>query len=296
MAARPKPSYPDGKKPPYSAFLDWLDRQFVDAFSTTYTSFAAIVTVLHGHASRHIRSGADEIDGDKIDIDFVPTNYTRTLATGFTTSTQELTSHLKGIDNAISGTPAAHASSHIHGGSDAVDGDRLDVDYSPANYTRTPGNNGTVDNDELTSHLTGIDDAMLKAKTVTYYGRQNNATGTASATIYLCPTGAEALTGTTTIADSQVLWGRAGTIKNFRARQLTSSGDADTYDLFINVNGSNTSITLTGIAGNNTSIFRDTTHTATVAVEDLVVIAKVNGGAAVLSADLVWCFDFVEAL
>jgi len=53
------------------------------------------------HAPTHIHLGADEIDGDKLDIDFVPVNYVRTIVGPWTTSVEELTSHLKGIDDAL---------------------------------------------------------------------------------------------------------------------------------------------------------------------------------------------------
>jgi len=47
-------------------------------------------------------SGANaELDGDKLDIDWNPTNYTPVLAAAYTTSLDELTSHLKGIDNSL---------------------------------------------------------------------------------------------------------------------------------------------------------------------------------------------------
>ena len=56
------------------------------------------------HASKHIHGAADEIDGDRLDVDFTPANYTATATgTGITgvTSTQHLTAHLKGIDNVL---------------------------------------------------------------------------------------------------------------------------------------------------------------------------------------------------
>lgn len=55
------------------------------------------------HASSHIRGATDEIDGDKLDIDWNPSNYTPVTASGLSTSVDDLTSHLKGIDNAILG-------------------------------------------------------------------------------------------------------------------------------------------------------------------------------------------------
>ena len=56
------------------------------------------------HAITHIHLGTDEIDGDRLDIDFVPTNYVRTITGPFTTSVEELTSHLAGIDAVLAST------------------------------------------------------------------------------------------------------------------------------------------------------------------------------------------------
>lgn len=53
------------------------------------------------HATTHSRSGVDPLDGDTLDVDFVPTNYVRTVAGGFSTNVEELASHLKGIDDYI---------------------------------------------------------------------------------------------------------------------------------------------------------------------------------------------------
>jgi len=54
------------------------------------------------HASRHISGGADEIDGDQIDIDWNPSNYTPTTSPTEVTSLDHLTAHLAGIDSALS--------------------------------------------------------------------------------------------------------------------------------------------------------------------------------------------------
>lgn len=53
------------------------------------------------HAASHIRGATDEVDGDKLDIDWNPSVYTPATASGFSTSIDDLTSHLKGIDTAI---------------------------------------------------------------------------------------------------------------------------------------------------------------------------------------------------
>jgi hypothetical protein len=58
------------------------------------------------HASRHVSGGADEIDGDILDIDYVPTNYTQDTTPPQVTTTAQLTAHLAGLDNAIAGVSA----------------------------------------------------------------------------------------------------------------------------------------------------------------------------------------------
>lgn len=72
------------------------------------------------HASTHISAGTDEIDGDRLDIDFIPVNYTRDTSPSEVTLVVELTAHLKGIDVAI----AAAGSTNFLGLTD-----------TPANYT-----------------------------------------------------------------------------------------------------------------------------------------------------------------
>ncbi len=53
------------------------------------------------HKARHIRGGADEMDGDVLDIDYVPANYTRDVSAPQVTNVEELTAHLKGLDVAL---------------------------------------------------------------------------------------------------------------------------------------------------------------------------------------------------
>jgi hypothetical protein len=53
------------------------------------------------HAARHIDGGADAIDGDKVEISWVPTNYTRDASPAEVDALDQLTAHLKGIDDAI---------------------------------------------------------------------------------------------------------------------------------------------------------------------------------------------------
>jgi hypothetical protein len=50
-----------------------------------------------------ITGGSAEIDGDQLDIDFTPTNYTPSTAPAEASDLDHLTAHLAGIDNAIAG-------------------------------------------------------------------------------------------------------------------------------------------------------------------------------------------------
>lgn len=60
-----------------------------------------------------------------------------------------------GSGTALAVNPAAL----INGGAVALDGDRLEVEFVPTNYTRTTGGHAT-DVTDLTAHLQGIDDAL----------------------------------------------------------------------------------------------------------------------------------------
>jgi len=62
----------------------------------------------------------------------------------------------------------AHASTHITGQSDEIDGDKLDIDWTPTYYqpSTTPAEADNVDN--LTAHLYGIDQRLQYTR---YYNR-----------------------------------------------------------------------------------------------------------------------------
>jgi len=51
------------------------------------------------HDARHERAGADQIDGDHLDIDYTPTNYTPDTSPAEAASVDDLTAHLKGLDD-----------------------------------------------------------------------------------------------------------------------------------------------------------------------------------------------------
>ena len=53
------------------------------------------------HAANHIRTGSDVMDGDRLQVDWVPANYTRDSSPAMAGANTDLTAHLKGIDTAI---------------------------------------------------------------------------------------------------------------------------------------------------------------------------------------------------
>jgi len=67
------------------------------------------------------------------------------------------------------GAPDPHAATHIRGGSDELDADRLQIAYVPTNYTRAGVVDVTTDPDQLTSHLHGIDSSLLDLLNVSKY-------------------------------------------------------------------------------------------------------------------------------
>lgn len=88
------------------------------------------------HASQHVKGGSDEIDGDQVDVDYIPTNYVRDISPSEVTDIEHLTAHLAGLDIAIGslggGVPIIVEEGFI--------GSNLDVDELGKLGWRTSGN------------------------------------------------------------------------------------------------------------------------------------------------------------
>lgn len=143
----------------------------------------AISTITTGaHAASHISGSGDEIDGDQLDIDYTPTNYTPNTSPGEVTTTQQLTAHLAGINAALVSSVDPHATTHISGAGDEIDGDQLDITYTPMNYPQdtTPGEVSTTQ--QLTAHLAGIDSVLspISTRTIALDGTVNGSSPNAS--------------------------------------------------------------------------------------------------------------------
>lgn len=97
-------------------------------------------------------------DGDQLDIDWNPTYYTPDATPAEADDVDDLSAHLYGIDQAFNGKAStAHKATHITAGSDEIDGDKLDIDWDPTNYTPSTSPTEADSADNLTAHLYGID-------------------------------------------------------------------------------------------------------------------------------------------
>lgn len=130
-------------------------------------------------------SDGAKLDGDIVDVDFIPSHYTRYAAAPTASDTADLAAHLYGIDtelgtittrqdgvdtalelkaddsdlqSLITTVEGKIAISDISNGA-IVDGDIIDVDFSPEHYAPTMVSEA-VDTDSLSAHLAGIDEAL----------------------------------------------------------------------------------------------------------------------------------------
>jgi|14_taG_2_1085336.scaffolds.fasta_scaffold00703_18 hypothetical protein len=92
----------DTSGPETPTYTDWSANVFITNGWSLERAIAELDTQLGAHASRHESAGADELDGDHLDIDYVPANYTRTTVP-IANVVDHLTAHLKGIDDALAG-------------------------------------------------------------------------------------------------------------------------------------------------------------------------------------------------
>jgi len=82
------------------------------------------------------------------------------LGTGTLAELNALVTNATLDDVSGSRTPTAHAATHVLGGADEIDGDRLDIDYTPSSYTPATTAPEVNDVDHLSAHLTGINNAL----------------------------------------------------------------------------------------------------------------------------------------
>lgn len=79
---------------------------------------------------------------------------------------QRIARYIELVASGGGGGVGAHASQHIDGGADPINGDKLEISWSPSNYTpdTTPAEADSTD--DLTAHLAALDDIVGKVMTV----------------------------------------------------------------------------------------------------------------------------------
>jgi len=179
--------------------------------------------------------------------------------------------------------PALHASTHVHLGTDEIDGDILDIDYVPTNYTRDTTPPQVTSVEELTAHLAGIDNALATAgnadTAVLSWG--NSSVGNSTAARILDPgydNRVAPLASSTAFVELRAP--RAGTLRNLYVYHNAPGGTGATLTYTVYVNGVATAITV-GVASTAAS-GADTTNSVVVAAGDRIRIqvtkAAVAGG------------------
>lgn len=138
-------------------------------WSNANSQYEPTAVVSGSHASDHERGGADEIDGDHLDIDLTPDNYTPTIDPAEAAHVDDLAAHLGGIDDELGNkADASHEADHVYGGSFIIDADTLVISYSPSAYTPSDSPDEVTTATELTSHLYGIDDELNQKSSVSH--------------------------------------------------------------------------------------------------------------------------------
>ena len=169
--------------------------------------------------------------------------------------------------------PAAHAPTHVRGGTDEIDGDVIDIDYVPTNYTRDPTPPEVTNVEELTAHLAGIDNALGQSSGVLHWG--DNSVASSTATRYLDP-GFEARTAP--LSPIQVRAPRTGTIQNMYVVHNSPGGTGATITYTLRVAGVASALSV-GLASTATS-GADTVSTVAVTAGDLLDIEVTKVAAA----------------
>lgn len=161
---------------------------------------------------------------------------------------------------------ATHASRHLTGGADEIDGDKLDIDFNPSNYTpsTTPAEADNADN--LTAHLYGIDQVLanVSANSIFLTGVMRTQINNSTVDRYMATGNVDATSNTYRIPLP------AGTLKNLRiyANSVTVGG-TDTVNIYAQKNGTNTSITVQINNGDSGATNKsDTSNTASFSAND----------------------------
>lgn len=172
----------------------------------------------------------------------------------------------------------AHASRHLSGAADEIDGDKLDIDHVPVNYTSTTDGAISTTTAHLTSHIKGIDLGLAGIVTsfVSLFAWQNNAISSSSGT-FVQPGYTTGIAGSSE-AKYQVIATRGGKLRNLYVKHGTAGTYASAVTYTVRINGVNTTLAASA-NGNSTTAGSDTTHSPTVVAGDLLSVIITAGGA-----------------
>jgi hypothetical protein len=98
----------------YNDATNKVDLTVNDDLSLYDNTTSGFLTSVTAHASTHIRGGSDEIDGDQLDIDYVPSNYNPATIPAQVSNVSHLTAHLYGIDQKL-GTIVTDTNNYVDG-------------------------------------------------------------------------------------------------------------------------------------------------------------------------------------
>ncbi len=94
-------AYVDGQVPDDASDLPTDTAGFDGILSASEDTVQKALDVIDDHASDHTTGGSGEIDGDKLDIDWNPSNYAPSTSPSEVDNLDNLTAHLKGIDDEL---------------------------------------------------------------------------------------------------------------------------------------------------------------------------------------------------
>lgn len=100
-----------------------------------------------------------KIKGKNINLDNLENGDFIKYSSGEWTKSKVSHNELTGID-ANNHHNKLHKASHIYGSNDEIDGDKIDIDFSPSSYSPDTSPSEVDNNSELTAHLKGIDNKL----------------------------------------------------------------------------------------------------------------------------------------
>ena len=121
--------------------------------------------------SNTLQNLENTIDGDIIDNDYTPTYYVPDDSPAEASDVDDLSAHLKGIDT-LAGWCETQIQTNLHF---HLNGDVVDIDFTPTNYTPDDTPAEASDVDDLSAHLQGIDTALALSANLTATYAEINA-------------------------------------------------------------------------------------------------------------------------